>query len=134
MSGPIPDLWPEEVKIDVVTPLAIMRYQAGLLRKRTSNLLTAEVQSEQEENQVMQHFQLVAPGLGYYQYRLFSVQHPPQLVYPVGIKAPGILFHPVESTGVSVDYGEANTQEEFIDCVSRILHSPRTKAIIQSLI
>ena len=47
MITEIPDLWPAEVAITtVLSPLAILRHQAGQLRRKTKNILEAEVLSE----------------------------------------------------------------------------------------
>jgi len=44
MSIGIPDLWPDEVAFaDVVSPLTILRHQAGQLRAKTKGLLEGEI-------------------------------------------------------------------------------------------
>ena len=49
MQSEIPDLWPAEVgRVQVITPLLILRHQAGLLRQRSMNLLEAEVTTESD--------------------------------------------------------------------------------------
>lgn len=126
MPETIPDLWPKEVSVDVVTPLAVLRHQAGLLRKRTNNLLRADVQSERGENEVVHHFELIAPALDHYRYRLFSVRHPFNLVYPSLIEAPE--FDEPEG------YPVASTQGELLDLIKGILQSTRTTSVIHSLI
>ncbi len=44
MANAIPDLWPDEIaELDVLTPVAILRVQAGQLRQKTRGLVEADV-------------------------------------------------------------------------------------------
>ncbi len=128
MPTAIPNLWPEEVtNVNVISPVAILKFQASELRKQTHNLLDAEVESIVEGTTMKHRFAVVAPALNRYRFILFSVWHRDQQVYPCMIDAKCF----------EGDYGgvpEASTQDEFIKLVGSVFKSSETKAVIHSLI
>jgi hypothetical protein len=149
------DLWPPDVEVkDVVSPVAIMRYQANQLRVRTRGLLEGDVRSITSEEQavVCHEFDIVAPSLGGYRYNLFSATHRMDLVYPVSVvfqaAAPSIPGTSVaiegvgptmvqavsRLTGLTSSGKKAATQTEFVDVIREILSSPHAKSVIHSLI
>jgi hypothetical protein len=126
MPDTIPDLWPDEVAVtDVITPLAILNYQASQLRQKTKNLLEAEVSTDHvsKKGYVLHHFELIAPALGRYRYRLFTAGHKDEFVYPVEVK-----------TNEGEEPIEAATQQEFLKVLGQVLWSSRARSVIQSLI
>jgi hypothetical protein len=124
MPDVIPDLWPEDIVVTHVrTPLAILQHQAAQLREKTKNLLEAEVDTNRVEEHVEYYFELIAPALYRYRYRLFRVRHHQDMVYPAL----------VEGTAPA-DSGTANTEQEFIELIGKVLRSNKAKAVIQSLI
>lgn len=78
------DLWPDELDDATVrAPVTLLREQAVLLGKKTSNLIEAEVElGSNVDGNFTYHFFIVAPTLNNYHYRLFSVEHTIAL-YPV---------------------------------------------------
>ena len=57
MAVEIPDLWDEDIKVDVLSPVLILRKQGDLITRKTSGVLEAEVNSVYEavgDGQVMQ--------------------------------------------------------------------------------
>jgi hypothetical protein len=129
MPNTIPDLWPNDIDVtEVLTPLAIMRYQAGQLRQRTKSLLEAEVDTEEPDGgKVVHHFDIVAPALDRYRYRLFTVSHDRALVYPVTLSAPW-------QDDWNQRDEEASTQDEFVKRMAGLLTSDHVKSVIQSLV
>jgi len=128
MAETIPDLWPDYVTVtQVLTPLAVLRYQAGQLRQKTKNLLEAEVVSEVAGDQVNHHFDLIAPALSRYRYRLFTASHATDMAYPVVIDFSSYV------EGFS-ETKEASTQESFFQLVGKIFNSRHTRSVIQSLL
>ena len=140
MPDLIPDLWPEDVQpLTVLTPLAILRFQAGQLRQRTNGLLEADVQSSERVDGRMQHsLDLIAPALNRYRYRLFTVDHEQQMVYPVRVDFPeeeDIKDPTGEWRSLKMPGSEwATTQDEFLKKIARILQSPRVRSVIHSLL
>jgi hypothetical protein len=136
MPDTIPDLWPEDVTAPtVLTPLAILRFQAGQLRQRTKGLLEADVQTQNLlEGRVQHSFDLIAPALNRYRYRLFTVEHDLEMVYPVTVSAEGVGF-PVNQLFVGeTPAASAFTQDQFLELVARILKADHVRSAIQSLL
>lgn len=46
MPDAMPSLWPPEIKVDVQTPLAILRVQASHLNKVTRGIMRGDVETE----------------------------------------------------------------------------------------
>lgn len=148
MPDMIPDLWPADVVTTVVTPLAIMRFQAGQLRQRTGNLLQGDIQTEADFDKgwTQHHFELVAPALDHYRYRLFTARHRADLVYPVVVESACIegegegearfpvVTQALQSALKRTGPPEAATQQEFIELVGNIFRSKKARSVIHSLI
>ena len=130
MQSEIPDLWPAEVgRVQVITPLLILRHQAGLLRQRSMNLLEAEVTTESDSRgplDVAHYLELVVPSLDRLQVRLLNVRHNKVRVYPAYIGANEEYAWDGES--------RANSQSEFVQKLGSLLSSPDLRATIESLL
>jgi hypothetical protein len=145
MSIAIPDLWSDDIKVDVVTPLAILRAQTGPIRRKTKGILEAEVSTiTSEAGRVRHQLDLIAPVLDGYRHRLLAATHEKDLVYPVTVEAE--CFKPAPTFGGSGEVlssitlpkpdwrPRAYTEQEFIDLVSKVLHSGEVRSLLQSLI
>jgi hypothetical protein len=117
MGEEIPNLWPAEVSVKVLSPVAILRAQVPRLAQLTKGILLAEITSEDSRDHVRHSFDVIAPALENYRHRLLFVQHAKQLVYPV-----------------QVDSHEAASQDEFMKLVADILNSPEVRSVLHSLI
>lgn len=125
----IPDLWPKEIEQVMLTPMAIMRAQATILRERTKNLLEAEIVSRDVPTNRLKHtFVLIAPALERYSYSLFTVEHEKNLVYPAAVESPAL------DTRFPDEVVEASSQDEFTQIMGAILKHDKTKAVISSLL
>lgn len=146
MIDTIPDLWPiAALKTDVRTPVAILRTQATRVGQRTQGLLVAEVTVTTGENdQVVLGLELIVPALNNYRYRLLSVQHAQDAIYPAKVSAKGLKItikepnmFPLRGDKIStqqVDTKMAYSEENFISIVQEALQAPETIAFMQSLI
>lgn len=136
MPHVIPDLWPDDVAVSfVAAPLAILCYQASQLKLRTKGLLEAEVQTLKRgrEKPLLGHsFDLIAPILNRYSYRLFTVEHDAEMVYPATVFAVDVGFSVDEFS--SIPNSSAATQEEFLQLIGQILKANRVRSVLQSLI
>src|SRR5690348_9267162 len=140
MASTIPILWSDDIKVDIVTPVAILRAQTGPIGQMTKGLLTAEVTTTTSEaGRTRHHLDLIAPVLNGYRHRLLAATHEKDLVYPVTVEAE--CFQPDPPTGISAILSEAarpasdwrpvaNTEQEFIELVSRALRSGEVRSII----
>jgi hypothetical protein len=137
MPETIPNLWGEQVKVDVVTPLAVLRTQANVLKRITQGLLEVNIETTSSQDQVIHHFFLVAPALNRYSELLFTVEHAKNKVYPVMVRADCLSLSECLLLGiVLVDDSTcvAKTQDEFLTALQTILRSGDVQSSIQSLI
>lgn len=150
MADTIPVLWSDDIKVDVVTPLAILRSQVGPLRRITNGILDAEISTVTGDSKDVRHlFDLVAPVLNHYRHRILTVTHHRDLAYPVTVEAE--CFQPKDPSegalAVAANLSRtlsqfkprdwrpvASTEQEFIDLVRKTLRSNEVRSIIQSLI
>lgn len=122
MADSIPSLWPEEFKLDVQTPLTILRVQAGLLSKLTRGILQGEVETEESQDRVQHRLVVVAPACDGYRHTLLVASHDKQLPYPARVM------------GGDAHNNAANSDDEMQIAVATGLHSAQTKAVLSSLI
>jgi len=125
------NLWPEDIAVtDVIAPVTILKEQASLLGQRTKNLVEGRVSpgigkglDMFDAGRFTYDFDLVAPALKNYTYRLFSISH-------------GVEFYPLtidSATLNSADF-KVNNDEEFLKALETIFSSGKTKGIISSLV
>jgi hypothetical protein len=127
MANVIPDLWPDEIaELDVLTPAAILGIQASQLRQKTKGLVEAEVVTETQKDAVHYYFDLIAPALGRYRYRLLDAWHAPRQVYPVFVWTD-------QWEGPKVPEACAS-QNGLIELLGRVFKSSDTRAVISSFI
>lgn len=123
------NLWPEDIAVtDAVAPVSILKEQASLLGQRTKNLVEGQVSRSLDidsfgEDKFSYDFDVVAPALNRYRYRLFSISH-------------GIDFYPlfVGSAVLNSNRFQINNEDEFLSALEKIFSSEKTKSIIGSLI
>ena len=130
----IPDLWSEDIQIDVLPPVAILRAQENPLGRKTKGILEAKVMTTTSESEAQHQLDLIAPALSHYRKTLLTARHSFEMVYPVEVRAP--CFEPDGSMREFMlsKRNFAAGQEDFIQVVRKVLQSTETKAIIQSLI
>lgn len=115
-----PDFWGDLNLEEIRTPVSILRAQAALLGQKTQNLVEAEVNTFTSEGKFFHSFNLVAPALQDYTYRLFRVRHGIEL-YPITVLLPA----PEKML---------KSEDEFMVFVREILSSEQTRRIISSLL
>ena len=149
----IPDLWPSAaLKMNVLTPVAILRTQATRLGQRTGGVLVGEVTVVTGENkQVVLSLELIVPALNNYRYRLLSVRHAQDAIYPAEVSAKSLKssvtlpvpksvamfpdsFPSYTPNTIITDAETAYSEKEFISIVQKALRAPETIAFMQSLI
>ncbi len=69
-------------------------------------------------------FDLVATLLNIYRYRLLEVNHDTKMVYPVRVTSDTLKEKSIK----------AYSQSEFVQAIAKVLQSPRSKSVVQSLI
>lgn len=150
MQTTIPDLWSDDIRVDVLRPLVILRSQESLLARKTQGILEAKVSTVTNDVWELHQLDLIAPALNHYRTTLLTAKHARDMVYPVTVRANCFLPKTksaaealVPGLGETVrvlrgeppgDQREAATQEEFIDLVRQVLRSGEVRALIQSLV
>lgn len=144
MTTAIPDLWPESLKANVVSPVAILRTQAAKLKERTNGLLEAEIQTKRggsaaANTNPLHIFEVVAPALDGYRLQLLAVKYLSPDPYPVVVSSkylPGltIAFGNQISAEPSERERPCDTQDEFLDALRAVFGSKLLSAAIDSLI
>jgi len=125
MTNGADDLWPKDIgSIETETPASVIRKQAGLLGNKTSNLVEGLVSTKVDDdgdNNIM--FHLYAPALGDYHYKLFTVYHKLEEMYPVYTHYTDDQHRPNKIKNV----------EELKDYLKSKFNSEKTLGIIRSL-
>ena len=116
------DLWALDLKpADIRTPVAILKEQAAVLGQRTSNLLEARVDVETTfHGEFLLGFVIVVPGLNFYEYKLFQVEH-------------GVGQYPAVFV-VGRNRSKVDSEEQFVEQLRRILSSEMTTKLVQELL
>jgi hypothetical protein len=90
------DLWPESFEVsDIRAPIAILKEQAVLLGKKTSNIIEGNVRDydlpfSRSRNELTFAFYIIAPVMQY-SYELLVAFYPIDF-YPLKIKVPTDIF------------------------------------------
>jgi hypothetical protein len=135
MTTTIPDLWSDDIRVNVRPPVTVLRAQEGLLAKKTQGILQAKLLTSATETLVQHSLYLIAPALNFYRVSLLSATHDREMVYPVTVTAQCWFSEFLPDEGEEVEKKRvAATEEEFIDLVRQALRSTEVRGLIQSLI
>jgi hypothetical protein len=148
MPATIPVLWSDDISVDVLAPIAILRAQAGPLSQKTKGLLVAGIETITSESGTVQHqFDLVAPVLNKFRRRILIATHQIDLVYPVTVEAECYASESFLRTPSSIintllspreefleRHRRAATDQDFMKLVGEVFHSVQVRSLIQSLI
>jgi hypothetical protein len=98
----------------------LLKEQAALLKQKTNGLVRAGLRpASAPDGSFWVGFDLYSPALGEYTYRLFAVTYPPQ-------------FFPVTLSFAEGDQ-TAETLDQFKTLLESVLHSPRTKQVVEAI-
>jgi len=130
------DLWPKLNFGSTVTPLSILREQAGLLTRRTQGTLQGDVETWTSGAQVALDFNIIVPSLGGYKYTLFRMHYFPTepTGYPVFVDtAPKALFPPTSPDEKPSVAGRIDNENDFRNWLRLTLASDEAKRLVESL-
>jgi hypothetical protein len=138
----IPNMWPSQLRVDVLTPLAVLRTQAGSLSDLTRGVLEAEVTTHTSTETVIHKLEVVAPALEQYRHVLLTVRHKPAFVYPARLTAPcfqaGGSMEETPNVKGWIDqegqWASLSSEELFLEAVGIVLNSSETRSILESLL
>jgi hypothetical protein len=130
------DLWPKWDLGSTVTPLSILKEQAGLLTQRTSGRLRGEVETWPTGGQVTFAFNIVVPALGGYKYVLFTMHYFPTEPggYPVFVDyAPKDVFSPGLPEEKPSVTRTIDNENDFRNWLRLTFASDQVKRLVESL-
>ena len=158
------DLWPDiDLDAHKNNPIQILKEQAKKISDKTKNLINGEVVTNTEGNVIYNSLYLNVPTLDNYRFALLKIAHTTMqyslFIYDYSKENEGIkpkrISKPtpfgetmtILSAAMSIDRmyettevviptpdEKANSPEEFVEMLSKILGSNETKSIINSLI
>ncbi len=148
MPDILTSLWPEDIRVDVLSPLTILRVQAESLGKATRGILKGAIETESSEKQLQHRLVVVAPAYHGYRHTLITALHGLDLPYPVEVRAESLersekrdVLVP-SMTDVIIGrkhyyetyFPVANDDAQMLKLVQEALRSGPTRALITSLI
>jgi len=148
------NLWPDNIAVtEKKAPVTILREQASMLGEKTQNIVIGQVQElpyqeekflafllpeldiqNQESKQEFRFyygFYIVAPSIGNYRYKLFTILYKIDF-YPIIIRVDDDIKNEISSGNARQI--SANSEEEFSELLKRIFHSQKTKKIIGAIL
>lgn len=154
MTTTIPDLWSDDIKVDVLPPLVILKAQESLLARKTQGMLQAKLTTMESGDLVQHQLDLIAPSLNFYRERLLTATHDRLRPYPVTVAAECFApkmevsqgpLAPIQTMGKALSevhrafvpevvQRQAATDEEFVQLVRKVLQSAEVRSLISSLI
>lgn len=126
------NLWPDFPTEEIKGPKAILKEQAIYLSAKTNKILSADVVTTQYKDSMIHSFYVVAPALGNYRYKLFSLEHG-ALYYPSHLTWSRVGVEPGE-LGEDFIPREINNEEELVKYLQAVFYDSSTKKIISSLL
>ncbi|HUU68957.1 MAG TPA: hypothetical protein VM186_05505 [Planctomycetota bacterium] len=127
------DLWPDDIKtIKVRPPVVALEEQGKILGKKTKNMVLGRARQLRLPDATQFHFifQIEAPTLSY-SFALLEIRYGASL-YPVQVKP---------ATDIARELGEredswisAESEEAFLEILSRIFKAQRTRTLIGALL
>ncbi|MBF0450165.1 MAG: hypothetical protein HQK75_05645 [Candidatus Magnetomorum sp.] len=133
------DLWPTDIiNPRLRAPITILKEQAILLQQKTNGVIHAQVKRLKPESQLNKEngiffyeFQVIAPSLQDYQYRLFTISHEIEL-YPITLETDKIIAR--ELGNDNNDPIILKSEPDYIERLRKIFCTKKTKKIINAMI
>jgi hypothetical protein len=140
MTATIPNLWEGTITPTALTPLAILRTQAGYFNKQAKDVLRADVRSQHipgdtEAEKAKRHtFVIEAFGAGYSR-EVLTAEHSATNSYPVRVYStffPPMFVIPGETK--SAPSRKCDTQEDLLKALEQVFRNRKLLSEIESLI
>ena len=123
------DFWPDLATArPKVTPLSLLKQQAALLGKHTSNLLEGVVRTRSGPGGTVGHRFIIRVPTLEYMYELFEVSHNMVDLYPVRVDSGP------HQTSYRDDHPLLRSEEAFLQWLKNVLSSDITKRVLGSLL
>ncbi len=145
MATNVQSFWPRVIRPKILSPLAILRGQAEALATQTGGVLLAEVTkkdiaTDHKNRTDALTLDIVVPALSNYRHRILRVVHAKDQPYPAIVEAEifrlcrKAIFEDSGALKTSDAENRADTDQEFIALVKKVLGSPQVLSAAQSLI
>jgi hypothetical protein len=142
-EGKIPDLWGDEITVNVLPPLMILNAQAELLQKKTQGVVFAQVTRQRSRGVDTLSLDLLAPAVHGFRERVLGVRYHRDRVYPAAVTGPGLEGRTGDLIPTALAWGNprddhrrgrADNQEEFIHLVGQVLKGSYVRSLIHGLV
>jgi len=137
------DLWPDDIpRIELRSPVAILREQASLLGRKTQNLVEAEVKPLDTKSSPSTGrydfgyaFLVTAPALGNYRYTLFRIYHGIQL-YPLDVDPDADIAKeiPCHLGAGGRSTFTVESEDDLLEALKKIFNARKTRQLINVLL
>lgn len=137
------DLWPDDIAVEVLSPVMILKQQAEAISKKTKGLVKGDVRKISIENSEEIAFDLLAPALGLRE-ELLTVRYKRGYPYPSSVSAAALegslrLQSPQTPTNWEILEPEnpcevAYTPVEFLTILRKVFGARDTLAVISSIL
>lgn len=119
----VDNLWGEiSLTPQLKPPVAVLKEQGDMLEHLTKGMLTGRIARQQDGNNTVLHFAIVAPALNNYTYTVLQVRHAVEL-YPAQIY----------DTSNNRGWIACADETKFVTTLSEILQSEMVKKVISAL-
>jgi len=133
------NLWPAEITevSEITPPVVILEQQATMLGDMTKNIVLAEVKAEESKTYEFSYtFDIVAPILDNYRYRLLTIYHHIDF-YPLIIAVEKEIYQDIKLSDKTKKESmalEVDSESKFLEELRKIFRSNKTKRIISALL
>lgn len=128
----IPNLWPDQIKVDILPPVVVLKAQAATLGRITQGIVEAEVATDESRGTVSHRLELAVPALDGARHWVLTVTHAADKLYPVAVDAE--CYRPDPDAGYEISPSEAGTYQQYLDLLRQVFGSPEVTSLLQTLI
>jgi hypothetical protein len=147
MTETVKSLWPPQIRPNILSPMTILQAQAVALLQQTGGVLSADIKRREEGDKLILTFDIVVPALDGYRHRVLVLAHGRDMAYPAVVDAE--VFRPTGLASVrefieaqqapllgvtKKPVNRADSDQELVDLVGKVLQSPHVLSAAQSLI
>ncbi len=129
----IPDLWGNDINVEVVSPATILKVQAEKLSLKTKGVLLARTYPSGDGcdgADVTHHLELHAPAINYTE-EVLAISHVQNRAYPVVIRMPASIAWERQEQASTKWCGN---EEEFMQALRTALRSYPVRSAIDSIL
>ncbi len=147
MADTIRNLWPQDIRADILPPLAILKAQIAPLSQITGGLLRAVLSTRTETiDSADQQF----AGESHFKLEDSLVESPTRVYHDLSVSAPSLDGRPyhlltlhyrrdryypaILSSHLNHEGEKSTTEEEFVESLRTVLQSSSTRPLINSLL